>query len=65
MKITIIFLIVIFLSLISCKKDNSMVVEYYFRDIDTFLVDSNLYNHIDEYIANDELVSKLGFTKLK
>ena len=33
-------------------------VEFYYRNIDTFQKNPDLYNHLDEYIANDELVSK-------
>jgi len=45
--------------------DADPYLEYYYRNIDTFLVDTNLYKHLDQYISNNELVSKLGFIKLK
>ena len=40
-------------------------LEYYTCGIDTFAKDTNLMKHLDEYIANNELVSKLKFKKLK
>lgn len=45
--------------------DTDPFEEFYYRNRDTFYYNRNLYSQLDEYIRNNELVSKLGFKKLK
>jgi hypothetical protein len=45
--------------------DTDPYLEYYTCSNDTFAKDTSLIKHIDDYISNNELVSKLKFIKIK
>jgi len=52
-------------TIIKVEIDKDPILEFYYCKNDTLTKNPSLYSQLDQYISNNELVSKLGFIKLK